>query len=100
MLGALAAGVPMVVFPLFADQAANAACVDKAGAGVAFDARDAAAAQRSIDSADAASLRAAILQVLGDPGYANASAEIAAAFSDLPLLEDTYDKLLPERHSA
>jgi len=99
-LGALAAGVPMVVFPLFADQAANAACVDKAGAGVAVEARDAAAAQRSIESGDAASLRAAILQVLGDPGYANASAEIAAAFSDLPLLEDIYDKLLPERHSA
>ena len=99
-LGALAAGVPLVVFPLFADQAANAACVAHAGAGVAVTARGAAAAQRSIESDDAASLRTAILQVLGDPGYASASAEIRAAFSDLPLFEDTYAKLIPGRPSV
>ena len=94
-LGALAAGVPLVVFPLFADQAANAACVDHAGAGVAVMARGAAAAQRSIDGDDVASLRTAILQVLGDPGYASAGAKIRAAFTDLPLFEDTYADLIP-----
>ena len=94
-LGALAAGVPLVVFPLFADQAANAACVAHAGAGVAVMARGAAAAQRSIEGDDVASLRTAILQVLGDPGYASASAKIRAAFTDLPLFEDTYADLIP-----
>ena len=39
-------------------------------------------------------------QVLGDPGYATASAEIRAALSDLPLLEDTYAKLIPGGPSA
>jgi hypothetical protein len=72
-LGALSAGVPLVVFPLFADQAANAACVARAGAGVAVNARGAAAAQRSIESDDAASLRTAILQSLeGIPGELDA----------------------------
>jgi UDP:flavonoid glycosyltransferase YjiC (YdhE family) len=99
-LGALAAGVPLVVFPLFADQAANAACVAHAGAGVAVTAHGAAAAQRSIQSDDAASLRTAIHQVLGDPGYATASAGIRAALSVLPLLEDTYAKLIPGGPSA
>jgi UDP:flavonoid glycosyltransferase YjiC (YdhE family) len=96
-LGALAAGVPLVVFPLFADQAANAACVAHAGAGVGVTARGAAAAQRSIENDDVVSLRTAILQVLGDPGYASASSKIRAAFTDLPLFEDTYAELIPGR---
>ena len=96
-LGRPAAGVPLVVFPLFADQAANAACVARAGAGVAVTARGAAAAQRSIENDDVVSLRRAILQVLGDPGYASASSKIRAAFTDLPLFEDTYAELIPGR---
>jgi UDP:flavonoid glycosyltransferase YjiC (YdhE family) len=96
-LGALAAGAPLVVFPLFADQAANAACVAHAGAGVAVAARGAAAAQRSIENDDVVSLRTAILQVLGDPGYASAASKIRAAFTDLPLFEDTYAELIPGR---
>ncbi len=99
-LGALAAGVPLVVFPLFADQAANAACVDRAGAGVAIEARGPAAAQRNIESGDDALLRSAIRQVLGDSGYARASAQIRAAFLDLPLLEDAYNTVVLEQHPA
>lgn len=99
-LGALAAGVPLVVFPLFADQAANAACVARAGAGVAVFATGAAAAQRSIESDDSARLRAAILQVLGDPGYTTAGAKIRAAFGALPLLETTYVELFAGRSPA
>ncbi|MGS0684893.1 glycosyltransferase [Nakamurella sp. GG22] len=94
-LGALAAGVPSVVFPLFADQAANAACVAHAGAGVALPAGGAVAAQRSIENDDAASLRSAILQVLGEPSYASASSRIRAGLNDLPLFEDVYTELIP-----
>ena len=44
-LGALAHGVPLVVVPLFSiDQWANAAAVERAGAGVALDAERAAGA--------------------------------------------------------
>jgi hypothetical protein len=60
----------------------------------------AAAAQPSIDRDDAATPRTAMLQVLGDPGYASPGAEIRAANSDLPLFEDTYAKLIPGEPSA
>jgi len=97
-LGALAAGVPLVVFPLFADQAANAACVDRAGAGIAVNARGPAAARRVVESGDDASLRSAILRVLSDPGYTRASAEIRAGFMDLPVLPDIYDQVVLGLH--
>jgi hypothetical protein len=64
---------------------------------VAVAARGAAAAQRSIENDDVVSLRTAILQVLGDPGYASAASKIRAAFTDLPLFEDTYAELIPGR---
>jgi UDP:flavonoid glycosyltransferase YjiC (YdhE family) len=99
-LGALAAGVPMVVFPLFADQAENARCVVAAGAGVAVEARGAAAANRTIESHDTAALRDAILQVLNDPTYAQASEETRSAFTQLPLLDDVYDELVIEPQPA
>ena len=95
-LGALAAGVPMVIFPLFADQAANARCVVAAGAGVAVEARGVEAANRTIESHDTAALRDAILQVLNDPTYVQASAKTRSAFTALPLLDDAYDELVAE----
>ncbi len=99
-LGALTAGVPVVVFPLFADQADNGRCVVAAGAGATIEARGAAAANRTIESEDTAALREAILQVLHNPGYAEASAEVRSAFTALPLLDDVYDGLMTELQSV
>ena len=90
----------MVVFPLFADQSANAHAVVDAGAGVTVEARAGAAAHRTIHSDDTAALREAILQVLADPGYAEASATVRSAFSTLPLLDDVFDDIVTGRATA
>jgi hypothetical protein len=63
VLAGLAAGVPLVCVPLGREQPDNAAAVVRAGAGVTV-----------ASSAVAASLRAAVLGVLGDPAYRAAAA--------------------------
>ena len=99
-LGALVAGVPMVVFQLFADQADNGRCVVAAGAGIAVEARGAAAANRTVGPEDTAALREAPLQVLHDPAFAEASARARSAFTALPLIGDIYDGLMTELHTG
>jgi UDP:flavonoid glycosyltransferase YjiC (YdhE family) len=63
-LGALAAGRPLVVVPLFADQPYNARRVTASGAGVAA-------------GPEVAALRAAVTGVLEEPAFATAAARIA-----------------------
>lgn len=70
--GALAAGLPMVVTPLFADQPDNAALVARGGYG------------RAVPDATAESLRAAILALLADPDAGAAVREVAAEMAALP----------------
>ena len=55
MLGALEAGCPQVVVPLFADQGENAAMVERAGLGLAVtdQAEGGPAAMRKPDPGDA-----------------------------------------------
>lgn len=65
---ALAAGVPLALLPLFADQPHNAERVAALGAGVAV--WGGAGAARD--------LGAAVAQVLADPGYGAAAARVAA----------------------
>jgi UDP:flavonoid glycosyltransferase YjiC (YdhE family) len=65
-LGALAAGVPLVVMPLFADQPTNAARVEAIGAGLA------------VTPPDAEALTAAMGRVLAEDGF-RARAEAVAA---------------------
>lgn len=70
---ALAAGVPSVVVPGFADQFRNAERVAALGAGL---------------EATAADLVSALRQVLGEPSYREAAARVAAEVARLPLVDE------------
>jgi UDP:flavonoid glycosyltransferase YjiC (YdhE family) len=70
--GALAAGLPLVVTPLGADQPHNARRVAAVGAGIALPAPD------------AASLRAAVERVLADADFGRGARRIADEIAALP----------------
>ena len=74
MRGALAAGVPLVILPLFADQPHNARRVAQLGAGIALDGGPSAISW----------LPESVRQVRADPAYRAAAAEIAADAWSLP----------------
>lgn len=84
--GALAAGVPLVLVPLMADQPRNARLVASAGAGIVVS-PDAA-------SVTSTQLRAAVEKVLAEPVFAASAATIAAETQALPSLDDTLDDLV------
>jgi UDP:flavonoid glycosyltransferase YjiC (YdhE family) len=71
-LGALAAGVPIVVVPLFADQPLNARRIVATGAGI------------SVAPPDAVALRSAVVTVLDDRTYRGAAARLASEMHALP----------------
>ncbi len=94
-LGALAAGVPLVVLPLFADQTPNARCVAGAGAGLVVEARGNVTGEaRMIEDADTPAIRDAIEKVLHNRSYTDACGQIAAAINELPRLDNTFDELV------
>ena len=71
VFGALAAGRPLVLLPMFADQPVNAARVTAVGAGITPEPEPGA-------------IRAAIEAVLTDPGYRAAATRIAAELAAAP----------------
>jgi len=73
---ALAAGVPSVVVPGFADQFRNAERVAQLGAGIALDAEDVG---RLGDS---------LRLLLAEPSYRRAAQRVAAEVGALPLVAD------------
>jgi UDP:flavonoid glycosyltransferase YjiC (YdhE family) len=79
VLGALAAGLPLVVMPLFADQPNNAARVADVGAGIALPAR-------VVSPAD---IRGALSRVLEDGSFRSAAQRVAAEIAALPARERT-----------
>jgi UDP:flavonoid glycosyltransferase YjiC (YdhE family) len=84
-LGALAAGLPLVVIPLFADQPENARRVAEVGAGIAVE------PARDDPGATTARLRDAIEAVLADPSYR----ERAGALADELRAEPPVDEAAP-----
>jgi UDP:flavonoid glycosyltransferase YjiC (YdhE family) len=75
VLGALAAGVPMVVVPLGADQPHNAQRIAEIGAGLA------------LPQPDASTLHAAIERVLAEAAFRSNARRLAAEIAALPTLE-------------
>jgi UDP:flavonoid glycosyltransferase YjiC (YdhE family) len=93
--GALAAGVPLVVCPLFADQSRNGEAVERAGAGVVIDGEiPPAGGLRSLGPEDAAALRAGIEAVLSDPSCADGAKRIASEMAQMRALDDVLSELL------
>lgn len=84
VFGTLAAGLPMIVVPLFADQRANAKLVADAGAGVVI---------RSSPALEPAALRAAIEAVRRDRRYREAAGRIAAEMGEAPDVDTVLEAL-------
>jgi UDP:flavonoid glycosyltransferase YjiC (YdhE family) len=78
VFGALAAGVPLVVAPMFADQPTNARLVVDAGAGVALTAGGGSAEENTRDVLDALPrLGEVVTRVLSDERFARAARSVA-----------------------
>lgn len=80
--GALAAGVPLVILPLFADQPVNGRLVAEAGAGLVVD------ADPTDPTAAAPRLREAIRAVLADPMYRAGAERVAAEMATAASIDD------------
>jgi len=89
VFGALAAGVPVVVCPLFADQGANGALVERAGAGVVYSpAEQARGGLAGLGRADAAPLRELVAATLGAARHRAAARRIAGEIAGTPTLDE------------
>ena len=85
--GALAAGIPLVVVPLFADHFANARRVSEAGAGFCVEPpTDGTARRERLGPQDSPRIAQAVSEVLDDPAYALAATRIAREMASLPSL--------------
>ena len=80
-LGALAAGLPLVVVPMFADQRYNARRVEATGPGV------------TVAEPDAAALRDAVGRVLEDGAYRDGARRLAAEMRTHPPIDAVVDRL-------
>ena len=100
-VGALAAGVPLVICPLFADQSANGRVIERAHAGRLVAGRALAPGSlRDLGPDDVAPLRDAIEHVLREPQYRQAADRIAAELAAAPTLDEIVEPLLDRSSSA
>ena len=93
-LAALAAGLPLVVVPLIADQPANGALVESLGAGIVV-APAASERIRGLTAADVPRLRQAIARVVEDVRYREAAGRVARLSQGLPTAREAMDALRP-----
>ena len=93
--GALAAGVPIVVVPMFADQFANGPRVVQAGAGLVVKTSDGVnGSRRPPGSGDAGHIRRAIETVLSEPSYRRAAMAVGAEMEAAPAANMVLEALL------
>jgi UDP:flavonoid glycosyltransferase YjiC (YdhE family) len=93
--GALAAGVPLVICPLFADQSANGTVIEGAQAGRVVAGRALAPGSlRALGPDDVSPFREAIEHVLHEPRYRQAAGRIAAEMATTPTLDKVVQALL------
>jgi len=83
-LGALAAGLPLVIVPLFADQFSNGRRVAVAGAGLVVEPAADGSLRPRIGRSDTPRLAAAVTSVLDNPGYRRAATGVACEMAGLP----------------
>jgi UDP:flavonoid glycosyltransferase YjiC (YdhE family) len=95
-VGALAAGAPLVVAPMFADQGRNARRVAAVGAGLALPMAD------SIAAADVSGLGELVGRVLAERSFRDMARRVAASARALPGVDDAPAVLaaLVERRAA
>lgn len=96
VFGALAAGVPVVVVPLFADQFENGRRVVAAGAGLVVEAEGSTvgSSRPVIGADDAPRVTAAIESVLATTSYRRRARRIAAEMAAVPTADEVLTDLL------
>jgi UDP:flavonoid glycosyltransferase YjiC (YdhE family) len=94
--GALAAGVPLVVVPVFADQFENGRRIAEHRAGLMVErVQDVGGPERQVIAADdAPRIGAAIAEVLGDEGYRQRASRIASEMEGTPTVDVVLETLL------
>jgi UDP:flavonoid glycosyltransferase YjiC (YdhE family) len=92
--GALAAGVPLVMMPLFADQRTNAARIAAAGAGIAVAPPD-TGFDRDGNRPVPVQLDAAVETVLAAPTYRAAARRLAIEMASLPTADEALARVSP-----
>jgi UDP:flavonoid glycosyltransferase YjiC (YdhE family) len=95
--GTLAAGLPLVIVPMFADQPANARVVASAGAGLVVEPTGEPEGRVGVPAPDdALRIRQAIESVLDDDSYRQAAQGLAAEMHALPTVDELLDELQSE----
>jgi UDP:flavonoid glycosyltransferase YjiC (YdhE family) len=99
VFGALAAGVPVVVVPIFADQFENGRRVAECGAGLMIEPQrgHADGRRRVLGEEDAPSIAHAIEAVLGATSYRRNARRIAIEMGAAPTVDDVLEALLAGR---
>ena len=99
VFGALAAGVPLVVAPLFADQFVNGRRVSDCGAGLVIEPEggDDDGTRHVLGDRDVPRIAAAIDAVLGTASYRRNARRIALEMAAAPSVDEVLDALLASR---